>query len=82
MFGVPSALRVPSGKNSFDVIVEAEADKSFKVAGQRDADHVRGNFLDLFDGQRAAARFVTHAARAARIFDVNYRRCGRGGHRH
>ena len=61
--GVHGAVR----EKQLDVIVEAETGEALKIAGQRDANHVRGDGLDLPDGEHTAARLMTHAARRARI---------------
>ena len=70
------------GKEQLDMIVEAEAAKALEVSGQRDADHVRGNPVDLLDRERTAARLMAHAARRTRIggrrSSINRR--GGGGH--
>ena len=67
------------GKEQLDVIVEAETGEAVEIAGQGNADHVRGDLVDLLDRQHAAARLVTHTARHARI---NVLRRGEGGDGH
>src|SRR5579863_2038540 len=55
------------GEEQLDVIVESETEKALEVTGERDADHVCGDLVNLLDRQRTAARLMTDTAWGAGI---------------